>query len=74
MQGLLDTLDRDLQYCITVEAKMKVEDVVNYSDVRAAIAQGLEALRDVPNRWADLGRCLGCEDVAVVTQPFRRLL
>ncbi|KAG1663133.1 hypothetical protein FOA52_000655 [Chlamydomonas sp. UWO 241] len=49
-QGLLDKLDRDLQYAITNEAKMKLEDITNYDEVRATIAKDLEGLRDTPNR------------------------
>eukprot|EP00878_Enallax_costatus_P014648 GHUV01015324.1.p1 GENE.GHUV01015324.1~~GHUV01015324.1.p1 ORF type:complete len:660 (+),score=216.28 GHUV01015324.1:148-1980(+) len=51
-QGLIDCLDRDLQYAIIHEGKWKLEDVENYEEVKAAITEQLEALRDAPNRWA----------------------
>ena len=50
MQELLDSLDSDLKYVIEVEGKLSLDDIENYDDVRAEIAQGLENLRDVPNR------------------------
>eukprot|EP00798_Chlamydomonas_sp_ICE-L_P017971 gene17971-24376_t len=49
-QGLLDKLDRDIKYAIEVEAKMKLEDITNFDEVKAQIASELESLRDVPNR------------------------
>ena len=33
------------------EGKQRVEDMVNYDEVRAAIAEKLESLHTVPNRW-----------------------
>ena len=33
-QELLDSLDHDLRYAITVEGKMAMEDVENYEEVR----------------------------------------
>ena len=50
MQELLDSLDSDLKYVIEVEGKLSLDDIDNYAEVRAEIAQGLENLRDVPNR------------------------
>jgi len=47
---LIDKLDNDLQYAITVECKASVEDVANYEEVRDGIRTQLESLRDVPNR------------------------
>lgn len=49
-QGLIDCLDRDLQYAIIHEGKWKLEDVENYEEVKADITEQLEALRDAPNR------------------------
>eukprot|EP00775_Hariotina_reticulata_P007932 gene7932-8128_t len=49
-QGLIDCLDRDLGYAITHEAGWQLSDVVNYDDVKAAITEQLDALRDAPNR------------------------
>lgn len=49
-QGLIDSLDNDLRYAVEVEGKMKVEDIVNYDEVRGEIQSLLEELRDVPNR------------------------
>ncbi|DBA81285.1 TPA: hypothetical protein ACH3X2_006902 [Trebouxia sp. C0005] len=49
-QALIDKLDSDLQYAITVECKASVEDVANYEEVRDEIKAQLESLRDVPNR------------------------
>lgn len=49
-QALIDKLDTDLQYAITVECKASVEDVANYEEIRDEIKAQLESLRDVPNR------------------------
>ena len=49
-QALIDKLDADLHYAIVHEGKMRVEDITNYDEVKAAILVKLEALRDVPNR------------------------
>lgn len=46
----MDKLDHDLHYALVHEGKMRVEDITNYEDVKAAITQQLESLRDVPNR------------------------
>jgi len=50
LQALIDKLDSDLQYAITVECKASVEDVANYEEVRDEIKAQLESLKDVPNR------------------------
>ena len=55
-QGLIDKLDHDLHYALVHEGKMRVEDITNYEDVKASIAQQLEALRDIPNRRGGEGR------------------
>ncbi|CAL55806.1 DNA polymerase epsilon, catalytic subunit A,C-terminal [Ostreococcus tauri] len=47
-QKLLDTLDDDLKYALEVEGKMKQSDVSNYDEIRAAIVEKLEFLRDNP--------------------------
>lgn len=49
-QGLLDKLDDDLRYAIEIECKSKVDDIIDYNEVRGEIASALEGLRDVPNR------------------------
>lgn len=38
-QQLINNLDRDLQYAITVEGKMDLESVSNYDEVRNAIME-----------------------------------
>lgn len=47
---MLESLDKDLRYAVEVEGKMKVEDIVNYEEVRGEIQCLLEELRDVPAR------------------------
>ncbi|CAL8464190.1 g3725 [Coccomyxa elongata] len=49
-QELIDSLDDDLRYAIEVEGKLAMEDVENYEEVRDAIKEALEGLRDTPNR------------------------
>ncbi|KAK9126454.1 hypothetical protein Scep_015300 [Stephania cephalantha] len=49
-QLLIDNLDRDLQYAISVEGKMDVEMVLNYEEVKNAINEKLVKLRDEPIR------------------------
>ena len=52
-QGLLDSLDEDLKYALYHEGKqMTPEDVENYDEVRAAIAEKLVDLRDNPTQMA----------------------
>jgi len=50
IQGLIDKLDRDLRFSLEVEGEIKIEDVENYEEVKAAIVAELEALRDSPVR------------------------
>nr|KAJ0201048.1 hypothetical protein LSAT_V11C600314360 [Lactuca sativa] len=47
---LIENLDRDLQYAITVEGKMDIETVSNYEEVKDAIMEKLISLRDKPIR------------------------
>ncbi|GMH42344.1 hypothetical protein BSKO_10263 [Bryopsis sp. KO-2023] len=49
-QRLIDRLDSDLTYALTVEGKKSMEDVVNYAEVKGEIQSILESLRDQPNR------------------------
>ena len=52
-KGLLDSLDEDLKYALYHEGKqMTPEDVENYDEVRAAIAEKLVDLRDNPTQMA----------------------
>lgn len=50
MQALIDSLEDDLRYAILVEGKLQLSDIENYNEVRDAIKEGLEALRDRPVR------------------------
>jgi DNA polymerase epsilon subunit 1 len=50
-QGLIDNLDRDLGYAIQHDGGWELGDAENYEEVKAAITEKLEALRDAPNRW-----------------------
>ncbi|KAK4854956.1 hypothetical protein QYF36_002733 [Acer negundo] len=43
---LINNLDRDLQYAITVEGKMNLESVSNYDEVKNSIMEKLSRLRD----------------------------
>ncbi|KAK2643590.1 hypothetical protein Ddye_025353 [Dipteronia dyeriana] len=43
---LINNLDRDLQYAITVEGKMDLESVSNYDEVKNSIMEKLSRLRD----------------------------
>ncbi|KAH7542023.1 hypothetical protein FEM48_Zijuj02G0029500 [Ziziphus jujuba var. spinosa] len=49
-EQLINNLDRDLQYSITVEGKMELESVSNYDEVKNAILEKLVRLRDEPIR------------------------
>ncbi|ESW04397.1 hypothetical protein PHAVU_011G091900 [Phaseolus vulgaris] len=49
-QQLINNLDRDLQYAVTVEGKMDLESVSNYNEVKNAIMEKLVQLRDAPTR------------------------
>ncbi|KAF2099988.1 DNA polymeras-like protein epsilon [Rhizodiscina lignyota] len=47
---LLEDLDAALMFSITVEEKKKMEDVENYDEVKAQIAEKLMQLKTTPNR------------------------
>jgi DNA polymerase epsilon subunit 1 len=47
---LLRDLDAALQFSITVEEKKKLEDVVNYEEVKSQIQEKLMQLKTTPNR------------------------
>ncbi|KAG0320031.1 DNA polymerase epsilon catalytic subunit [Dissophora globulifera] len=49
-QQLIDDLDAALKFSIEVEGHLSLDDVVNYEEVKAAIAAPLMDLRDRPNR------------------------
>ena len=49
-QQLIDRLDSMLHFAIEVEGGTKMEDVVNYQEVRDEIEGKLAALRDRPDR------------------------
>ncbi|KAK8480739.1 hypothetical protein V6N11_073191, partial [Hibiscus sabdariffa] len=49
-EQLINNLDRDLQYAITVEGKMDLESVLNYDEVKNGIIEKLVKLRDEPIR------------------------
>ncbi|KAG9322756.1 hypothetical protein KVV02_007016 [Mortierella alpina] len=49
-QQLIDDLDAALTFSIQVEGNLKMEDVENFEEVKAAIRAPLEDLRDRPNR------------------------
>ncbi|KAG0248938.1 DNA polymerase epsilon catalytic subunit [Mortierella polycephala] len=49
-QQLIDDLDAALKFSIEVEGNLKMEDVANYEEVKAAITAPLADLRDRPNR------------------------
>ncbi|KAI8443886.1 DNA polymerase epsilon subunit 1, partial [Phakopsora pachyrhizi] len=49
-QQLLDELDSALKFSIVQEEKLKLEDVVNYDEVKLAIQSALETMRDNPTR------------------------
>ncbi|KAF7724021.1 DNA polymerase epsilon catalytic subunit [Apophysomyces ossiformis] len=50
IKELIDQLDDALKFTIQVEEKQKLEDVVNYDEVKAQIQKQLEELRDHPIR------------------------
>lgn len=61
IQQLIDNLDRDLQYAITVEGKMDLESVSNYDEVKNAIMEKVlvfccqaDKLCDHANTWISL--------------------
>lgn len=47
---LVNDLDAALKFCITVEEKKKLEDVINYEEVKAQIVKQLLSLKKTPNR------------------------
>ncbi|EXJ93729.1 DNA polymerase epsilon catalytic subunit A [Capronia coronata CBS 617.96] len=47
---LLRDLDAALKFCITVEEKKSLDDVMNYEEVRAQISEKLVSLKETPNR------------------------
>ena len=47
---LIDDLDAALKFSITVEEKKSMDDIANYDEVRAQIAEKLKQLKDTPNR------------------------
>lgn len=47
-QTLIDDIDETMKFFIEVEAKMKLEDITNYDEVKAKILEQLEAIRDTP--------------------------
>ncbi|KAI3653215.1 hypothetical protein MP228_002640 [Amoeboaphelidium protococcarum] len=49
-QDLIDDLDKALQFSIEVESQVPLEEVTNYEDVKSAIQDTLEQLRDEPVR------------------------
>ncbi|OAV98876.1 hypothetical protein PTTG_25547 [Puccinia triticina 1-1 BBBD Race 1] len=49
-QKLIDELDSALKFSIVDEGEYALEDVVNYNEVRAAILEALETMRDEPDR------------------------
>lgn len=51
MQGLIDNLDQDLKYALTVEGKKSMDEVKDYEEVKGEIQGILEDLRDRPNRY-----------------------
>lgn len=50
IDDLEQCLDEILQFAITVEGKTKLEDVINYDEIRSNIVEQLHALRDKPVR------------------------
>lgn len=50
IDGLLNDLDAALHFCILVEEKKSMDDVTNYGEVKAEIADKLHQLKATPNR------------------------
>ncbi|TFJ85676.1 hypothetical protein NSK_003184 [Nannochloropsis salina CCMP1776] len=50
LQALIDNVDRDLRFAVEVEGHARVENVVNYAEVKAEIIERLAELRDTPLR------------------------
>ncbi len=53
LQGLIDHVDRDLAFAVEVEAGIERMDIVNYDEVKGAIVEKLEMLRDSPVRMEE---------------------
>ncbi|CAK4206493.1 unnamed protein product [Aphanomyces euteiches] len=51
LNQLIEHIDRDLTFAIEVELDIPRHEVTNYTEVRQAIVEGLEMLRDTPDRW-----------------------
>ncbi|WZZ56835.1 hypothetical protein YC2023_056942 [Brassica napus] len=66
---LIDNLDRDLEYAITVEGKMRMDSVSNYDEVKEKIKEKLEKLRDYPIR--EEGPLIYHLDVAAIFRDRR---
>ncbi|KAJ0409994.1 hypothetical protein ATCC90586_009671 [Pythium insidiosum] len=49
-QHLQDHLDRDLRFAIEVEMELSMDEIANYDDVKQAIYDELQALKDKPVR------------------------
>ncbi|EPY23237.1 DNA polymerase epsilon catalytic subunit [Strigomonas culicis] len=49
-QGLIDDVDNALRFTLEVENEVKVEEVTNYDEIRAAVVQQLTGLRDHPRQ------------------------
>lgn len=49
-QSLMDDVDNALRFCVEVENGVKMEEVTNLDEVRAAIVEKLAALRDRPHQ------------------------
>ena len=50
LQQLIDHIDRDLVFALETEHGMQRSDIANYDEVRQAIVEKLEMLRDQPIR------------------------
>jgi DNA polymerase epsilon subunit 1 len=50
LQQLVDNIDRDLNFALEIEHGIQRSDVVNYDEIRQAIVEKLEMLRDSPIR------------------------
>ncbi|PLW15756.1 hypothetical protein PCANC_13456 [Puccinia coronata f. sp. avenae] len=49
-QNLIDELDSVLKFSIVNEGELALENVLNYDEVKAAVQEALETMRDQPNR------------------------
>ena len=47
---MINELDAALQFCLVEESNVKLEDVTNYDEVKDAIKEKLEEMRDNPLR------------------------